>query len=338
MGAIRRLLYALTAPLLAHGYAAASAEPMPDIAGQSSIHIVRQGEFLIRIASRFGVSEKVIARDNGLGPPYLLRIGDRLRIDNRHIVPEALEDGMVINIPQRMLFLFRRASLIGAYPVGLGRPDWRTPTGSYYVTKLEQNKTWCVPKSIQEEMRREGRSVVTRVPPGPDNPLGEHWIGLSIPGYGIHSTIAPASIYRVRTHGCIRLHPEDAAAVYGLAFAGMPVKIIYAPVLLARLADGRIVAEVNPDVYNRGGDPLHLLRERAAAHGMVERIDWTKAAEVARAKDGVARDVRREISRETTSGRKVFAQVEYGAAKPPEMVWLGSRGQRGATACDRPGG
>ena len=52
------------------------------------------------------------------------------------------------------------------------------------------------------------------MPPGPDNPLGKHWLGLSIHGYGIHGTIAPSSIYQFRTHGCIRLHPDDIAELF----------------------------------------------------------------------------------------------------------------------------
>ena len=56
-------------------------------------------------------------------------------------------------------------------------------------------------------MRREDKVVLTQVPPGPENPLGKHWVGLSIPGIGIHGTLAPASIYHFQSHGCIRLHP-----------------------------------------------------------------------------------------------------------------------------------
>jgi len=227
--------------LLSANQGVASTE-LPTLPGVTGGEFTYTADSLASISSRFGVLEKVLARDNGLRPPYRLKTGDRLKVDNRHLIPEALPEGIVINIPQRMLFLFRDAKLAASYPVALGRHDWQTPTGSFFVAQLEKNKTWCVPPSIQEEMRRAGKPVITRVAPGPDNPLGGYWIGLSLPGYGIHATIAPASVYRMRTHGCIRLHPEDAAALYARVSLKMPVKIIYAPVLLSKLEDGRRVA------------------------------------------------------------------------------------------------
>jgi len=286
---------ALCATLLWADWCLAGAEPdaAPIVVGSKFVYTVRKGDSLIAIGSRLGISERVLARDNGLHPPYLLKIGERLNVDNRHLVPETLTEGIVINIPQRMLFLFRNAAVAAAYPVGLGRPDWETPTGEFTIIHKEKNKAWCVPKSIQEEMRKAGKPVLTRVPPGPDNPLGAYWMALSEPAYGIHATIAPASVYRMRTHGCIRLHSDDAAALYERVFPGMPVKIIYAPVLLAKLEDGQILVEVNPDVYNRGADPLQTLREAARTRELEEKMDWTVVSELARAKEGLARDVGR---------------------------------------------
>ena len=72
------------------------------------------------------------------------------------------------------------------------------PVGRLHVFRMQRHKEWIVPESIQEEMRREGKDVLTRVPPEPDNPLGHHWIGLSIGGIGIHGTIAPSSVYHFR--------------------------------------------------------------------------------------------------------------------------------------------
>jgi hypothetical protein len=71
-----------------------------------------------------------------------------------------------------------------------------------------------VPKSIQEEMRRRGQRVRTQVPPGPDNSLGQYWIGLNLAGYGIHGTIAPASLHRFRSPGCVHPYPDDIADLF----------------------------------------------------------------------------------------------------------------------------
>ena len=266
---------------------------MPGIVGGRFEYEVVRGDSVSAISARYAVSERALIRDNRLKPPYRLKPGDRLRVHNRHLVPEALADGIVINLPQRLLFLFRDGRLTAAYAVAAGKPDWRTPTGTYAVAALEQDKTWIVPPSIQAEMKAQGKRALTRVPPGPDNPLGRYWIGLSLAGYGIHGTNAPTSVYYLRTHGCIRVHPDDIGRLYGQVALHMPVKIIYAHTLVARLADGRIAAEVNPDFYQRVGDPLELMREAAQRLGLEAAIDWSAAAQVAKARLGQAYEIGR---------------------------------------------
>jgi len=66
--------------------------------------------------------------------------------------------------------------LVAAYPVGLGMPTWPTPQGMFKVLNKSDNKTWIVPLSIQEEMRKKGQEVQKSVPPGPKTRLAS--IGL----------------------------------------------------------------------------------------------------------------------------------------------------------------
>ncbi|MEO6696922.1 MAG: L,D-transpeptidase, partial [Gammaproteobacteria bacterium] len=233
----------------------------------------------------------VLARDNGLDSNSRLQPGQALLIDNRHIIPKQLEDGILINLPQRMLFLLQGGSPVVYYPVGLGKPDWSTPTGEFTVLVKEENPTWDVPISIQEEMRREGKAVKTKVPPGPDNPLGKYWLGLSLSGLGIHGTIAPTSIYQFRSHGCIRLHPDDITAFFPLVSDEQEGEIIYAPVLLAQLDDGRIFLEVHRDIYKKGGDPLKRVQKLSADAKIDDQIDWQWVQQVVQRKEGVAREV-----------------------------------------------
>lgn len=253
---------------------------------------VQAGDSLIRVSARVGESAGIIAQDSGIPLNSRLFPGQRLSIDNRHIVPAAgIDDGIVINLPQRMLFYFQDAALAGAYPVGLGRPTWPTPAGEFQVVEKRRNPTWHVPASIQEEMRLEGKAVRTEVPPGDGNPLGAYWIGLSIRGYGIHATNAPASVYRFRSHGCIRLHPDDAESLYSQVGIGTGGKIVYAPLLLARLGDGRIFLEVNRDIYHKGGDTLRDLKQLAEENGLTNQIDWQRAGQVVELQEGLARRI-----------------------------------------------
>lgn len=267
------------------------AELSDTLVGAEFTYTVRVGDTLPVIAARHGVQAAVLAKDNDLEPNGRLQPGQALRIDNRHIVPKQLEDGILINLPQRMLFLMQGGRPVVYYPVGLGRPDWPTPTGEFTVLVMEEDPIWDVPISIQEEMRREGKPVKTKVPPGPDNPLGSYWLGLSLPGIGIHGTLAPASIYQFRSHGCIRVHPNDIAALFPMIPDEQGGEIVYAPVLLAWLDDGRIFLEVHRDIYKQGGDPLKRVQNWAADARIDGQIDWQRVQQVVQRKEGVAREV-----------------------------------------------
>jgi L,D-transpeptidase ErfK/SrfK len=254
-------------------------------------YAIQPGDTLKKIGARWGVSPPVLAKGNALERDTALQSGDALWVNNRHIVPEWREDGIVINLPQRMLFLFRQGRLVTAFPVGLGKPDWQTPTGEFRVTDLQTNKEWIVPPSIQEEMRLEGKTVLSRVPPGPKNPLGRHWIGLSAAGYGIHGTSAPSSIYGFPSHGCIRAHPEDIEALSEIAPIGMEVASTYRTTLLAEMPDGRVFLEVHRDIYKKGIDPLREVRKLAQDYRLEYRIDWRRAFDVVQRQEGLAVEV-----------------------------------------------
>lgn len=261
------------------------------LTGELKVHTVTRGESLSRIGSRVGVLSRVIARENGLDRHAALTPGTVLAIDARRIVPDLLGHGLLINVAQRLVFDFDLGALRAAYPIAVGKPDWPTPLGSFVVDNLQKDKPWIVPKSIQDEMLLEGKPVLTRVEPGPDNPLGRYWIGLSIPAIGLHGTNAPTSINDYRSHGCMRLHPDDIAALYARLERGRPGEIVYRPALLAALPDGRIFVEIHRDAYRRAQDPVVALQALAVEKGLSERIDWGKVRQFARDRDGIAREV-----------------------------------------------
>jgi L,D-transpeptidase ErfK/SrfK len=262
------------------------------LAGGQFTYEVRRGDSLARVSARFGVEAGTLARLNGLGPRAILRPMQQLTIDNRHLVCESAV-ALVINVGQRRLFSFDEARRLRAsYPAGVGRPDWRTPVGRFAVLLKEENPVWDVPVSIQDEMQRRGEPVLKTVPPGPSNPLGRFWIGLSSDAIGIHGTIAPASVHHCSTHGCIRLHPDDIAELYAHVAVGDAGEIVYEPVLLGVFED-RVLLEAHPDTYGQRLDAIGRLRAAAAQVSMGERIDWDAVARVLRPRDGLLHDVTR---------------------------------------------
>jgi len=261
------------------------------LSGGDIEYIVRKGDSLAAMGSRFGVEPAVLARANGLGTGERLEPGSSLRVDNRHVVPDQLEDGIVIDMPQRMVFFVVGGVLAAAYRAAMGQPSWRTPQGDFTVLDMTVNPTWTVPASIQRDMARRGKAVLTRVAAGPRNPLGKRWIGLSLDGIGIHGTIKPLSVYHFLSHGCVRLNAEDVAALFAMVKPGTPGTIVYAPVLLAQLDDGRIFVEANPDISGQETDSLDDLHTLADSSDIGKMIDWQRVKDALERKDGLAREV-----------------------------------------------
>ena len=289
------LIHVLTVALASAALCGAGAQDVPahpPLVGGEWAHVVAAGESWTTIGAREAITPAVLAARNGRTLKSPLRAGETIVIDNRHIVPAISfaagdDDALIVNVPQRLLFYFADGRLQAHYPIAVGGADWQTPTGEFEVVVREENPTWDVPVSIQEEMRRAGRRVLTRVPPGPANPLGRYWLGLSLDSVGIHGTIAPLSIYSFATHGCIRLRPDDIEELFVQVAEGDRGRIIYEPVLVAY--DGiDVYLEVHPDPYGRIPDLLQRALELLDAAGLNDLIDRAEVVCTVRTAEGLA--------------------------------------------------
>ena len=131
------------------------------------------------------------------------------------------------------------------------------------------------------------------MPPGPDNPLGAYWIGLSVGSVGLHGTNAPSSVYQAVTHGCIRLQASNIEQLFGLVQLGTRGELVYEPLLMLVERD-EVFLEVHRDVYRRGPhDPLAMAKTKAGELGVTDRVDWDAAARVIHERAGVARGITR---------------------------------------------
>jgi L,D-transpeptidase ErfK/SrfK len=257
------------------------------VMGDRWIHVVSRGETWSSIGARVGVSPAVLAARNQRTLRVPLQPGDALGIDNRHVAPAYQRDELLINLPQRMLFHYWGGAVRARYPVAGGQPSWPTPLAAFTIQTMEVDPTWDVPVSIQEEMRRSGKPVLKKVPPGPTNPLGKYWIGLSVGSIGIHGTSAPSSIYNLATHGCIRLHPDDIEDLFVHVAIGDSGRIVYEPVLVG--FDGTdVFLEVHRDAYRRGIDLAARAWQRLDETGLRALVDPQLVAVVVREAEGLA--------------------------------------------------
>lgn len=115
-------------------------------------------------------------------------------------------------------------NLIAHFPVSIARKVEKRPEGELHVTVVIPNPDYTFDPDVfpeSAEARELGRKLV--IPPGPNNPVGVAWIGLDLPGYGIHGTPTPEQVGRTESHGCFRLANWDAQTLLEIAIPGLTV-------------------------------------------------------------------------------------------------------------------
>jgi lipoprotein-anchoring transpeptidase ErfK/SrfK len=128
---------------------------------------------------------------------------------------------IVIHRESRRLRLYRGMRLWREFGVAVGQSSWPTPIGRFEIIVMHRNPWWFPPSSSWAQ-------GAAPIPPGPGNPLGTRWMGLSSPGVGIHGTPDAASIGYSASHGCIRMHIPSAEWLFRRVSVGTPVYIVRA--------------------------------------------------------------------------------------------------------------
>lgn len=195
---------------------------------------VRNGQSLLDIARENDIGhDQIIAANPNLNR-WIPKAGSWVLIPSAYILPSAHRHGLVLNLAELRLYLFRGASdSVFTYPVSIGDVDWLTPIGTTKIVAKQRDPTWYPPSSILKEHADDDDPLPRAVPPGdPLNPLGRFALRLGIEHYLIHGTDESRSFgigMRV-SHGCIRLYPEDIEELFQLVSVGTPVRIIYQPI------------------------------------------------------------------------------------------------------------
>jgi L,D-transpeptidase ErfK/SrfK len=210
------------------------------------------------IARRFSLGYEEIARANPGIDPWVPGAGKDLLIPGRRILPNAPQEGIVINLPEHRLYYFPKRKknekpIVITYPVSIAKMDWNTPLGETKIISTEKNPSWYPPDSVRKEHAARGEPLPAVVGPGPDNPLGAFKMRLAItPGaYLIHGTNNPLAVGMAVTHGCMRMYPEDIEGLFPLVPVGTKVRIINDPVKTA-FVDGQLLLEAHPPVDAEG--------------------------------------------------------------------------------------
>ncbi|HET7744249.1 MAG TPA: L,D-transpeptidase family protein [Gaiellaceae bacterium] len=135
------------------------------------------------------------------------------------VTEKSLGPAIVILRSSNSLRLYENAKLVHTFGVATGQAAYPTPLGSFTIVVKERDPWWYPPPSPWAQNE-------DPVPPGPGNPLGTRWMGLSVPYVGIHGTPDAASIGYSASHGCIRMHISDAEWLFQKVKIGTPVFIV----------------------------------------------------------------------------------------------------------------
>ena len=274
--------------------------PSPDLVGKLSFHETHAEDTLIDLAPALGVGYVELVAANPGVDPWLPGEGTRLAVPAARLLPSGPREGIVVNLGDLHLYYFEKDAPVRAYPIGIAKDGYATPMGVTEVKGKREKPPWIPGESA----RRDDPSLPKSVPPGPDNPLGEHVLYLGWPTYLIHGTNDPRGVGRHSSRGCIRLYPDDIAELYRLAEPGTPVRVVNEPVKLGWIA-GELYLEVNPDAEEslqldetaKRGDagPPAGLREKVkrAAGKQAERVDWARVDVIGQRRFGVPSRVTR---------------------------------------------
>lgn len=232
-----------------------------DVIGRMATIRLHRDDTLPDVARHFSLGINTLSAANPGIDTWVPEAGERILLPLSYILPDTRRKGIVINLAAMRLFYFRESGgrlAVSTYPVGIGTEERPTPMGKMYVRSKKRRPTWYVPASIAADHRKKGDPLPPKVPPGPENPLGEHAIYLSKAKYLIHGTNKPASVGLRATNGCIRLYPEDIESLFENTAVKTPVHIVNQPYLVGR-RDGIVYLEAHTPFEESGTASLKKL-------------------------------------------------------------------------------
>src|ERR1700730_83141 len=189
------------------------------------------------ISERYHSGENFITKLNKDKNLDALKPGDIVRVPNvppfqiealrevgsLPLKPEFAKRLIKIDTRYRMLDIIDGDKLIGSYPITPGSQKLPAPIGTWKIVGIATMPWFRWDEAMLNHGERSENFY--NIPPGPRNPVGIAWIGLSKRGIGIHGTSNPDTIGRSGSHGCIRLANWDAARVLNQVTEGMTVQI-----------------------------------------------------------------------------------------------------------------
>jgi lipoprotein-anchoring transpeptidase ErfK/SrfK len=189
--------------------------PRPDLRSLRDVAIV------------VGIALLVLSGSSACGPVAARPDGETpARVADLSAASEQASTYLVLRLNERRLYLMKHDAPepLGAFPIAIGRDGHETPTGQFQVEDM------IVHPDFDKIDPTDRGHIVKRIPPGPDNPLGERWMQITHgEGWtlGIHGTPHPELLGQRVSGGCIRMRNADVIRVYDSVRLG--TKVIVTP-------------------------------------------------------------------------------------------------------------
>jgi lipoprotein-anchoring transpeptidase ErfK/SrfK len=157
---------------------------------------------------KFDQAGEIIVVANVLGNDAKLK-ADRIEVDKSRQTVKAFASS---------------GELVAFFPATVGSKEKPTPGGTLKVVSVDANPNYRYNPDYKFKGVRSKQAF--EIKPGPNNPVGSFWIGLSAEGYGIHGTSSPTTVSKSQSHGCVRLTNWDAGLLGRNIKKGTPVTFV----------------------------------------------------------------------------------------------------------------
>ncbi len=174
------------------------------------------------IAEKFHASPQLLTKLNP-GKPFDIG-GTQIVVPNVITAPPAKAASVVVNGTNLTVqALDAGGKVLASYAATVGSEHDPLPVGEWKVVEVSKNPVFHYNSELFWD--QSGKNEKAAIKPGPNNPVGLVWIGLSKEHYGIHGTPEPHTIGHAQSHGCIRLTNWDALELSQIVGKGTPVTL-----------------------------------------------------------------------------------------------------------------
>lgn len=193
-----------------------------DYLEQSKLQALSYTRVTEMLAERFQMDELFLQKIN----PYTKfnRIGETILVANKvENSPKEIKYLVAYKTIKQLYAFDKNNKIIASFPATIGSEDNPSPSGTHTIANIVKNPYYSYsPKNFVQGNNLKPLTLA----PGPNNPVGNIWIGLSKPSFGIHGTPSPSLISKSASHGCIRLTNWDASALARTLIKGTQVRFI----------------------------------------------------------------------------------------------------------------